>query len=46
MLIVQKFLVTPAVGRMKAIKAKRMEARKRIELSESYTPNARGQVAR
>lgn len=30
MLIVQKFLVTPAVGRMMVIRAKRMEARKRI----------------
>lgn len=32
MLIVQKFLITPAVGRMKVIKAKRMAARKRIEV--------------
>ncbi len=36
-LIVQKFRATPAVGRTKAIRAKRMEARNRIGLPGSYT---------
>ncbi len=37
MLIVQKFLITPAVGRMRVIRAKMMEARKRIGTTGSYT---------
>jgi hypothetical protein len=37
MLIVQKFLITPAVGRIKVIRAKRMEARKRIGTTGIYT---------
>ncbi len=45
MLLVQKIRITPAVGRMRVIRAKRMEARKRIELPEIYTLRSRGQAA-
>jgi hypothetical protein len=46
MLSVQKFLVIPAVGRIRVIRAKRMEARKRIGLFVIYTMRLDGQDVR